>query len=44
MSLDRDDPRRAPAHRRRLQRTVATLATVAALIYLGFIARGVFGS
>jgi hypothetical protein len=29
--------------RRRIRRTVALLAIVAALIYAGFIARGIFG-
>jgi len=31
------------SHRRHIRRTVALLAGLAAVIYLGFIARGVFG-
>lgn len=43
MADEREQDQTEKAHRRRIRWTVALLAGVAALIYLGFIGRGVFG-
>jgi len=43
MSDERQRHRTTQRHRRQIRWTVALLAGVAALIYLGFIGRGVFG-
>lgn len=43
MNDGRDEKRTGAAHRRRIRWTVALLAGLAAVIYLGFIGRGVFG-
>ncbi|MGK7296086.1 MAG: hypothetical protein ACNS61_09730 [Candidatus Wenzhouxiangella sp. M2_3B_020] len=43
MSQSQENQRPSGGHRRAIRRTVVVLAVVAAVIYLGFIARGVLG-
>jgi len=43
MADEREQDRRRPRSRRQIRWTVALLGGLAALIYLGFISRGVFG-